>query len=314
MGKSKTQHKSWGGSWTEDKLDCFENYVKAYLTIMNQQRDKNEWELIYFDGFAGCGDRLQQTEEEQKMLSLFGEDAADTNELHVYQGAAERVVQIEKEMRGFDYYYFIDKSEENITKLELKIAEIETSGRKIFRADDANVELLKLAECLKKTKRETKHKKIAKALCLLDPFGMSINWNSILAVAGKGIDLWILVPTGSIVNRLIQNNGELRFPEKLEEFFGLPREVIKNRFYEKRTIPADLFDTDREEVRKVKNIIGEISQLYCEQLGGLFQYVTNKPLVMTNSKGLPIFHFVCASENKTAVKIAQDIINRKQGK
>ena len=26
---------SWGGSWTEQKLDAFEKYVKAYLTIMN---------------------------------------------------------------------------------------------------------------------------------------------------------------------------------------------------------------------------------------------------------------------------------------
>lgn len=25
--------KSWGGKWTEEKLDAFEKYVKAYLTI-----------------------------------------------------------------------------------------------------------------------------------------------------------------------------------------------------------------------------------------------------------------------------------------
>ena len=27
---------SWGGAWTEDKLDTFEKYVRAYLTIMNK--------------------------------------------------------------------------------------------------------------------------------------------------------------------------------------------------------------------------------------------------------------------------------------
>lgn len=32
---------SWGGSWTEDKLDAFEKYVNAYLKIMNEYRDKN---------------------------------------------------------------------------------------------------------------------------------------------------------------------------------------------------------------------------------------------------------------------------------
>lgn len=25
----------WGGQWTEEKLDAFEKYVNAYLTIMN---------------------------------------------------------------------------------------------------------------------------------------------------------------------------------------------------------------------------------------------------------------------------------------
>ena len=25
----------WGGKWTEEKLDAFEKYVNAYLTIMN---------------------------------------------------------------------------------------------------------------------------------------------------------------------------------------------------------------------------------------------------------------------------------------
>ena len=29
---------SWGGQWTEEKLDAFEKYVKAYLTIMNASR------------------------------------------------------------------------------------------------------------------------------------------------------------------------------------------------------------------------------------------------------------------------------------
>lgn len=305
-----TQHKNWGGSWTEEKLDCFEKYVKAYLTIMNKYRDKYNWELFYFDGFAGCGDRKLE-EEKSKMESLFGEKIT-AEELSVYQGAAERVVQIEKVMRGFDYYYFIDKDEANLTRLDMKLSTYETTGQKVYRPSDANAEIKNLADHLSKPKYATPHQKIGKALCLLDPFGMSVKWKSIQAIAGPGVDLWILVPTGSIVNRLIKNNGKLRYPEKLEEFFGLQREVIQERFFEKQVMPADLFDADREEVRKVKNIIGEIAKLYCEQLGSLFKFVTNEPLVMRNSRGLPIFHFVCASNNKAAVGIAQDIISKKQ--
>ena len=305
MANSNSTQKSWGGQWTEDKLDCFQKYVKAYLTIMNAYREKFRWELVYFDGFAGSGSREQSLVADEKAMSLFGEELHDASELHPYQGAAERVVQIEQQMRGFDEYWFIDKNEQNITSLELKLAEYQTRGKKIFRPNDANEEVLNLGRRLRE------HPK-TKVLCLLDPFGMSINWDSIVALAGNGIDLWILVPTGSIVNRLIQKNGELRYPEKLEDFFGLPQQVIFDRFYEKKEAEANLFDMGCEEVRKVKNIIGEIDQLYRDQLGQIFPYVTPEPLVMRNSRGLPIFHFVCASHNETAVKIAQQIINKKQ--
>ena len=305
MANSNSTQKSWGDQWTEDKLDCFQKYVKAYLTIMNAYREKFRWKLVYFDGFAGSGSREQSLVADEKAMSLFGEELHDASELHPYQGAAERVVQIEQQMRGFDEYWFIDKNEQNITSLELKLAEYQTRGKKIFRPNDANEEVLNLGRRLRE------HPK-TKVLCLLDPFGMSINWDSIVALAGNGIDLWILVPTGSIVNRLIQKNGELRYPEKLEDFFGLPQQVIFDRFYEKKEAEANLFDMGREEVRKVKNIIGEIDQLYRDQLGQIFPYVTSEPLVMRNSRGLPIFHFVCASHNETAVKIAQQIINKKQ--
>ena len=51
----------WGGSWTEEKLDAFTKYVNAYLTIMNKNRDRYGWKLIYFDGFAGSGSRHNVT-------------------------------------------------------------------------------------------------------------------------------------------------------------------------------------------------------------------------------------------------------------
>lgn len=305
MAKSNTtQHKGWGGDWTEEKLDCFEKYVRAYLTIMNKHRDKFNWKLMYFDGFAGCGDR-QITCEEETSVSLFGDEEFDTKELQVYQGAAERVLKIEKDMRGFDYYYFIDMYEENLTHLELKLAKYQTKGQKVYRPGDANSWILELVNYLKS------HSK-TKVLCLLDPFGMNIQWKSIVAIAGTGVDLWILVPTGIIVNRLIQNNGKLRYPDKLEEFFGLPAQAISDRFYREEESQSDLFSNEHKEVKKVKNVIQEIAQLYKEQLGNLFDFVTPKPLALLNSKGVPIFHFFCASNNLTAVKIAHQIFDKKQ--
>ena len=191
------QQSSWGGMWTEQKLDTFESYVRAYLTIMNTFRDKFHWKLLYFDGFAGSGTRMNDDpdKEVRKLKDLFGEQLIDISDLSVYQGAAERVVSLESTMRGFDYYYFIDKEEANCTALELKLSQYNTAGRKVFRPGDANMQALYLANALRRDKN-------MKALALLDPFGMQINWEVIESLSGPNIDLWILIPSGVIVNRL----------------------------------------------------------------------------------------------------------------
>lgn len=298
---------NWGGSWTEQKLDCFESYVKAYLTIMNVYRDKRNWKLIYFDGFAGSGDRgdnLSREDETALQAEMFDGDWVQEREVNLYQGAAERVVRLEQMMRGFDYYYFVEKDESKCAMLDLKLAQYETKGYKKCCPGDANDWAKKLGDALH---RDTKYK----SLCLLDPFGMSIKWDTIERLSGNGVDLWILVPTGVIINRLVRKSGELMHTDRLEEFFGMTKSDIHDWFYERRQ-EVDLFGETQEWYEKKDNPIQRIADLFCERLGELFKYVTPEPLVMRNRNNVPIFHFVCASNNQTAVRIASDIIDKRQ--
>lgn len=301
------QQSSWGGMWTEQKLDTFESYVRAYLTIMNSFRDKFHWKLLYFDGFAGSGTRKNDDpdKEVRKLKTLFGEQLIDTSDLSVYQGAAERIVSLESKakLRGFDYYYFIDKDEANCTALEIKLSQYKTVGRKVFRPGDANMQALYLANALRRDKN-------MKALALLDPFGMQINWEVIESLSGPNIDLWILIPSGVIVNRLLKTNGELMYPGRLVQFFGLPEQELMDRFYVRKK-ELTLFG-EEETIEKKSHCIERIAELYVERLGELFPFVTPEPLVMKNNHNVPIFHFVCSSFNQTAVKIAQQIIDRRQ--
>lgn len=299
------QQSSWGGMWTEQKLDTFESYVRAYLTIMNNFRDKFHWKLLYFDGFAGSGTRKNDDpdREVKKLKTLFGDQLIDTTDLSVYQGAAERIVSLESTMRGFDFYYFIDKEEDNCTALELKLSQYNTVGRKVFRPGDANMQALNLANALRRDKN-------MKALALLDPFGMQINWEVIESLSGPNIDLWILIPSGVIVNRLLRTNGELMYPDRLVQFFGLPEQELMDRFYVRKK-ELTLFG-EEETIEKKSHCIERIAELYVERLGELFPFVTPEPLVMRNNHNVPIFHFVCASFNQTAVKIAQQIIDKRQ--
>ena len=294
----------WGGRWTEEKLDAFEKYVNAYLTIMNSYKEKYDWKLIYFDGFAGSGSRneAKQDVNSELMLELFKDSCIDNEQLNTYKGAAERVLSISQ--KGFDYYYFVDKDKESSLKLHELLAQFENDKVLVYRNSDANKQIEMLAEAMKKDNNLA-------ALVLLDPFGMQVDWKSIELLKGTRTDLWILIPTGVIVNRLLDRKGELTHIEKLTSFFGKDEDFLRDYFYKKRTVETLFGET--EIVEKVKQPIEKIAKLYIEQLGKIYKHFTDKPLVLCNSRHTPIFHFACASNNPTAIKIAKQIINKKQG-
>jgi three-Cys-motif partner protein len=295
---------SWGGTWTEEKLDALEKYVNAYLTIMNVQRSKFGWKLIYFDGFAGSGSRNEDGSHtiSDLMLDLFNDKFINEEELDTYKGAAERVLSIKQ--RGFDYYYFIDKDKMSSQKLEERLAPFKNDKSLVFRTSDANEQVVMLSKALKESKGLA-------SLVLLDPFGMQVDWASIQQLKGTRTDLWILIPTGVIVNRLLDRKCELTHIDKLTSFFGKDEEYLKDYFYKKRTENTLFGET--EIIEKVKKPIEKITKLYIEQLKSIFKLVTEKPLVLYNTRNTPIFHFACASNNETAIKIASQIISKKQG-
>lgn len=280
----------WGGKWTEKKLDAFSKYVWSYLTIMKKFP---YWKTIYFDGFAGSGSRKKEKSKLFIQLKLTEEDE------RVYKSSAERVLTIKDDLT-FDYYYFIDTKKSSIQKLETKLMSLEISKDRslAFRTGDAN-------KWLKELSRTLKTKKFS-ALIFLDPFGMQIDWQSIESFKETRSDIWILVPTGVIVNRLLDKKGELKFLKKLQSFFGLNEEQIRKEFYETKV--EDTLFGEAEITRKVLQPIEKISYLYLKRLNTIWDYTISKPLRLDNNHGFPIFHFAFASNNENAVKIANQII------
>ncbi len=296
MNQISEPKSGWGGNWTEKKLEAFENYVNAYLTIMNAQKKKRKgWPTtIYFDGFAGSGERFLSSKEENGLFSeyLINEDLA------VYKGSVERVLRLSQK---FDYYFFVDNDENAISRLKEKISELNLiSDNCYFIPDDVNNQLINLSEFLNPQKA---------ALVLLDPFGMQIDWSSIEKLKDKRVDIWILIPSGVIINRFLDRKGKLIFSSKLQSYFGLTEDEIRKRFYETGTIET-LFGSE-EVIKKTDDSIYKIAKLYIEKLKNIWKYVTDEPLILYNTRNIPIYHFVFASNNKTALKIANQIIEKK---
>jgi len=268
----------FGGNWTEAKMKIVVDYAQAYLTIMNKQ----DWaKTLYFDGFAGSG--LIEVNENKESI----------------KGTALRILEIQQP-KPFDIYYFVEKDELYKQSLQAKIeAEYFGKNAHVVKAD-CNLKLIDMANYLKA------HTNYG-ALAFIDPYGMSINWKSIEALEKLRIDLWILVPTGLGVNRLLKKDRNI--PEawliKLEQFLGLSRNEILDHFYSQTTINT-LFG-DETSINKEKSTIQKVGDLYTRRLKTVFKYVSDS-FVMRNSNNSIMYHFMMATNNAAALKIANDVI------
>jgi len=272
----------FGGNWTEAKMEIVVDYAKAYLTIMNKQ---NWVKTLYFDGFAGSG-------------SI---DVKENSE--ALKGTALRILDI-KEPRPFDIYYFVEKDEKNKLALQSKIEET-YFGKNIHVVHaDCNQKIVDMAAFLKNNRK-------FRALAFIDPYGMTVNWHSVEALKGLGVDLWILVPTGVGANRLLTRdikNIPEQWLKKLEYFLGLPREIITDHFYKEKSINT-LFGEETF-VSKEKNSIQKVGELYANRLKTVFTFVSDS-FVMRNTNNSIMYHFMMATNNEAALNIANDVIKPK---
>jgi len=273
----------FGGNWTETKIEMVVGYAKAYLVIMNKYP---QFKTLYFDGFAGSGD-------------IYKDNKVD---IDVVKGTAIRILEI-ADPKSFDMYYFVEKDMENKQMLEHTIDERFSEKKPHVVCEDCNNKLKSMADFLKKNPSY-------RVLSFIDPYGMSLDWESIEALKGHGIDMWILVPTGIGVNRLLKNDGDISeaWLVKLEKFLGLKRDVILGYFYKKRK-EITLFGEETI-IQKENDAIEKAGELYRSRLNEIFKFVS-KPFPLTNSTGSIMYHFMMATNNRTALAIANDIIKKR---
>ncbi|WP_040282806.1 three-Cys-motif partner protein TcmP [Psychroserpens damuponensis] len=278
---------NFGGDWTESKIEILVEYAQAYLSIMNIYADKYNWKLLYFDGFAGSGFIEKGNDENRKVII----------------GATKRILDIENP-RPFDRYYFVEKEPEIAEELIEKV--INKYDDKIINVanTDCNEKIQSMGNFLK-----SKKGKNYKVLAYIDPCGMQLKWESLMALQELKVDAWILVPTGMGVNRLLKKDGKISdaWIEKLEIFLGLPKEKIIEYFYSQSVVPT-LFG-DEIVTNKKEKAIEKSAELYQSRLKELFKFVTN-PYILKNKSNSTMFHFYMVSNNKNAVKIANEIINK----
>jgi three-Cys-motif partner protein len=291
---------AFGGNWTNIKLERVREYLCAYTKIFKKNVRASYFTIIYVDAFAGTGQRVESAGSRGKAAGGTLRDEDDSDAEALQKGSAIIALEVDP---PFDRYVFIEKRAKRVSELEALRREFPDKAPKIqVERADAN-------EYLKQWCERTDWQR-HRAVVFLDPYGMQVAWATIEAIAAtKAIDLWILFPLGMAVNRLLTKHQPppKKWGDALTRTFGT--DAWRQEFYPKKK-EATLFG--EEETERKETDFERIGRFFMERLKGSFAKVAPNPLVMTNSKGVPIYLLCFAAGNPkgapTAVKIAKYIL------
>jgi three-Cys-motif partner protein len=286
----------FGGAWTEAKLSAVEKYLSAYMTIMRSNPAASTFTTTYLDGFAGSGRRYATQDGAE--TDLFSDDFRDVETGDFYKGSPARALAIDP---PFDRYIFIEPKLDYVEELKNLVAEFPDRKNSVsVLQGDANEIIPKWCAGMLRDHR---------ALVFLDPYGMQVNWETVTAIAAtKKIDLWVLVPLGQAIVRLLTTKGHppKEWADALTRFFGT-NEWLEHFYVANETL--DLFGEAGAVVRDAD--FNRITQYIVSRLSSVFEAALDEPLLLRNSNGTPLYLLCFAASNpkgaSTAVKIAKHI-------
>lgn len=302
---------SFGGSWTEKKIERVRDYLGAYTTIFTKNEKARHLKTTYVDAFAGTGRRAAGLAPYQAEASLF-EDAETDPEARLFkEGSARAALEVEP---AFDAYVFVDRNPGHARQLgKLREDFPEKSARISVETAEANAFLTRWCAEVDWEKN--------RAVVFLDPYGVQVDWSTIEIIAAtRGIDLWVLFPLGQAVNRLLTRRRipEGALAERLTRHLGT--EAWKDEFYRAAEAepevaqPSMLEGLDEQQGILKTASLDAIGAFFVRRLQGAFAGVAPNPLPLRNSRNVPIYLLCFAAGNPvgapTAVKIAGYLLGR----
>ena len=262
------------GYWSELKLDIVEQYGAAYTkTFANFPNLKK----FYVDGFSGAGVHVSKTT-----------GAA-------IEGSPTRALKVTPPFGGF---CFIDLNANKTDYLRTVCGDRRDVD--IYTGDSNAYLTTTVLPALQ-------YEKYTRALCLLDPYALDLDWQVILqAGQSRAVDLLLNFPVMDM-NR----NAIWRDPEKVPKA-GIER---MNRFWGDESWRQAAYAEARQHSlfgpQIVKQGNEEIVAAFRDRLKKVagFGYVAD-PLPMRNSKNAIVYYLFLASPKAVAEKIISDIFRK----
>ena len=269
------------GYWSEVKLDIIKEYASAYSTILSAQESPRLYH-IYIDAFAGAGKHLSKT----------------TGEF--VSGSPLNALLVKP---PFKEYHFIDLKDEKIKFLE------EMSGSRhdvhIYHGDCNQIMLEKVIP-------KVKYEDYRRALCVLDPYGLHLDWKIIYNIGEmETFVIFLNFPVVDMNRNVLWRNPagvSVKQIERMDRYWG--NNSWQNIAY---TASPQMSLFGDVEIEKVSNeAIAESFRQRLEKVAG-FKHVP-KPLAMRNSQNAVIYYLFFASYKPAAQNIVKDIFKKYENK
>ena len=261
------------GYWSEIKLDIVKDYASAYSRILAAQREP-ALHHVYIDAFAGAGVHISKATGEY------------------IPGSPINALLVRP---AFREYHLIDIDRQKVALLRDR-----TKQRKDVHIHEGDCNRILLETVFPNVRWE----QFRRGLCLLDPYGLQLNWK-VIETAGKmrTIDMFLNFPVADINRNVLWRHPEgvdAADLKRMNEFWG--DDSWRQIAY---TTTRDLFrHLDKEE----NEVVAEGFRQRLLRVAG-FKHVP-EPLPMRNTKGATVYYLFFASHKPTAENIVIDIFNR----
>jgi three-Cys-motif partner protein len=260
------------GYWSELKLEIVEKYGSAYTKAFANQKGLKKY---YIDAFSGAGVHVLKRTRGQ------------------VEGSPARALKVSP---PFDHFYFIDMDAHKTKHLAALCA-----GRTdvdIYTGDSTPYLTQQLLPNIQ-------YEKFNRALCLLDPYGLHLDWHVMLqAGQSRAVDMFLNFPVMDMNRNAIWRNPDQAPPEGIERmnrFWG--DESWKQAAYAES--PQHNLFSAPDLVKQSNDSIVAAFRDRLKKVAGF--KVVSAPLAMKNRNNAVVYYLFLASPKAVAQKIINGI-------
>jgi len=256
------------GYWSEIKLEILTKYAKPY----NQILLSHQLRPIYIDAFAGAGRHKAK------------------GSARIIEGSPARALAVEP---PFEFLHFIDIDGARVNELR-KLA----ANRSNVAVHQGDCNAVLVEEVFPKITYANRQR----ALCILDPYGLHLNWETTRRAGESGIiEIFLNFPVMDMNMNVLWRKSErvtAAQRERMTRYWG--DESWRDAAYQ---TTQGLFEEMEE---KASN--EAVAEAFRSRLKtvGRFKHVP-KPMPMRNTKGAIVYFLFFAAQEPTADKIVKDI-------